>query len=110
MLIVNVNMISCLLINKIGVLKMARTKKVVINLNKIKNQKSFLETYLRGTGKTISQAQAKANYGIQQLPARMSEMRSAGLVVKTATNTSGNTAYRVVARDILGSRAKVFAS
>jgi len=88
---------------------MARTKKVVTNLNKVKNQKAFLETYLRGTGRTLSTAQAIANYGIQQLPARMSELRSAGLVVKTTTNTSGNTAYKVVARDVSGSRSKIFA-
>jgi len=88
---------------------MARTKKVTSNLNKIKNQKSFLETYLRGTGRTISSAQAVANYGIMQLPARMSELRSAGMVVKTSTNTSGNTAYKVVARDVTGSRSKIFA-
>ena len=89
---------------------MARTKKVATsNLNKIKNQKAFLETYLRGTGRTISSAQAVANYGIMQLPARMSELRSAGMVVKTVTNTSGNTAYKVVARDVTGSRSKIFA-
>ena len=88
---------------------MARTKKVTSNLNKIKNQKSFLETYLRGTGRTISSAQAVANYGIMQLAARMSELRSAGMVVKTTTNTSGNTAYKVVARDVTGSRSKIFA-
>jgi len=89
--------------------KMARTKKAVTNLNKIKNQKAFLETYLRGTGRTISSAQAVANYGIMQLAARMSELRSAGMVVKTTTNTSGNTAYKVVARDVTGSRSKIFA-
>mgnify|MGYP000515758431 CR=1 FL=1 len=88
---------------------MARTKKAVINLNKVTNQKAFLESYLRGTGRTISAAQAKANYGIQQLPARMSELRSAGMVVKTTTNTAGNTAYKVVARDVNGSRSKIFA-
>jgi len=89
--------------------KMARTKKPVANLNKIKNQKAFLETYLRGTGRTLSKEQAVANYGIQQLPARIFELKSAGMVVKTVKNTSGNTAYKVVARDVNGSRAKVFA-
>ena len=88
---------------------MARTKKPVANLNKIKNQKAFLETYLRGTGRTLSKEQAVANYGIQQLPARIYEMKSAGMVVKTVKNTSGNTAYKVVARDVNGSRSKVFA-
>ena len=89
--------------------KMARTKKPVANLNKIKNQKAFLETYLRGKGRTLSKEQAVANYGIQQLPARMYELKSAGMVVKTVKNTSGNTAYKVVSRDVNGSRAKVFA-
>ena len=88
---------------------MARTKKPVANLNKIKNQKAFLETYLRGTGRTLSKEQAVANYGIQQLPARIFELKSAGMVVKTVKNTSGNTAYKVVARDVNGSRSKVFA-
>jgi hypothetical protein len=88
---------------------MAKSKSTT-NLHKVSNQKAFLETYLRGTGRTLSNAQAVANYGIQQLPARMSEMKAAGLVVKTTTNTAGNTAYKVVARDINGSRAKVFAS
>ena len=88
---------------------MARTKKPVANLNKIKNQKAFLETYLRGTGRTLSKEQAVANYGIQQLPARIYELKSAGMVVKTVKNTSGNTAYKVVARDVNGSRSKVFA-
>ena len=88
---------------------MARTKRTS-NLNKVKNQKAFLETYLRGTGRTLSAAQASANYGIAQLPARIYEMKQAGLVVKTVTNTSGNTAYKIVARDVTGSRARVFAN
>lgn len=79
------------------------------NLVKVKNQKSFLESYLRGTGRVLSAAQAKANYGIQQLPARISELRSAGMKVKTAINTAGNTVYRISARDTEGSRAKKFA-
>jgi hypothetical protein len=31
------------------------------------------------------------------------------LNVKTITNTSGNTAYKISARDVNGSRAKMFA-
>lgn len=77
------------------------------NLTKVKNQKQFLVDYLRGTGKTISEAQANANYGIKNLRARMSELRSAGLKVNTDTNTSGKTVYSVSARDVTGSRAKV---
>lgn len=92
-----------------GELQMAKTAKRTTNLNKVKNQKAFLESYLRGTGRTMSAAQAKANYGIAQLPARMFELKKAGMVVKTVTNTSGNTAYKVVARDVTGSRATIFA-
>ena len=87
---------------------MAKTAKRTTNLNKVKNQKSFLETYLRGTGRTLSPAQAKANYGIAQLPARLYEMKQAGLVVKTVKNTTGKTAYKMIARDVTGSRARVF--
>ncbi|MEL0016675.1 MAG: helix-turn-helix domain-containing protein [Rhodospirillales bacterium] len=72
------------------------------------NQKAFLETYLRGTGRTLTSADAKARFGIQQLPARMSELRAAGLNVKTDVATTGKTRYAVTARDVNGSRAKVF--
>ena len=73
------------------------------------NQKAFLETYLRGTGKSLTAADAKARFGIQQLPARMSELRDAGLQVKTAKATTGKTKYSISARDVSGSRAKIFA-
>jgi len=79
------------------------------NLVKVKNQKAFLESYLRGTGKTLSAAQARANYGIQQLPARIFELKDAGMKVKTSINTAGNTVYKISARDITGSRSKIFA-
>lgn len=79
------------------------------NLAKVRNQKAFLEKYLRGTGRTLSVAQAKANYGITKLSARISEMRDAGLVVYTEVNSKGNTTYRIVARDVKGSRASKFA-
>ena len=72
------------------------------------NQKAFLETYLRGTGRTITAADAKARFGIQQLSARMSELRASGLNVKTEVATTGKTRYAVTARDVNGSRAKVF--
>jgi hypothetical protein len=73
------------------------------------NQKTFLENYLRGTGKTLTAADAKARFGIQQLPARMSEFRAAGLKVNTDVATTGKIRYSVSARDVNGSRAKVFA-
>ena len=84
------------------------SKRKSTNLVKVKNQVSFLERYLRGTNKTLSIAQAQANYGIAKLTARISELRAAGLNVKTITNTSGNTAYKISARDLNGSRAKMF--
>jgi hypothetical protein len=71
-------------------------------------QNEFLESYLRGTGRTMSAAQAEATYGIKNLRARMSEFRSEGLKVKTEKNTEGRTAYRVSARDITGSRGYIF--
>ena len=71
-------------------------------------QNEFLESYLRGTGRTISQAQAEATYGIKNLRARMSELRQVGLKVKRELNTEGRTAYRVSARDVNGSRGYVF--
>ena len=89
--------------------KQVMTKRKSTNLHKVKNQASFLETYLRGTNRTLSVAQAQANYGIAKLTARISELRAAGLNVKTITNTSGNTAYKISARDVNGSRAKMFA-
>jgi len=88
---------------------MARAKKRVVNLHKVKNQKAFIESYLRGTGRTLSKAQAVSNYGIKQLPARIFELKAAGMVVKTVKNTAGNTAYKIVARDVNGSRSKIFA-
>lgn len=71
-------------------------------------QTTFLEQHLRGTGRGLSVAQARATFGIQNLTARLSEMRSAGLRVRTATNKSGGTVYSISARDITGSRATRF--
>ena len=83
-------------------------KKATPNLAKVTNQKAFLESYLRGTGRTLSVAQARANYGIEKLSARISEMRDAGLVIYTDENTAGKATYRIVARDVKGSRAAKF--
>ena len=74
------------------------------------NQTAFLETYLRGTGKTITAADANARFGIKNLSARMSELKAAGLNVKTDVATTGKTRYAMTARDVTGSRAKVFVS
>jgi hypothetical protein len=40
----------------------------------------------------------------------MSEFRKCGLNVKTDVNSTGKTVYAVTARDVKGSRARVFAA
>ena len=73
------------------------------------NQKTFLENYLRGTGRTMTEADAAARFGIMNLRARMSEFRSMGLNVRVDKATTGKARYAVSARDVAGSRAKIFA-
>lgn len=71
-------------------------------------QNEFLESYLRGTGRKLSAAQARATYGIKNLRARMSELRKAGLKVSRAANSAGKSAYSVSRRDVEGSQAAKF--
>jgi len=71
-------------------------------------QVEFLESYLRGTGRSLTARQANALYGIKNLRARMSELRSAGLKVTRVPTTVGVSAYQVSARDVTGSRANKF--
>ena len=95
----------------IGKLKLNFEKVIIMSFTTIKsNQTAFLETYLRGTGKTLTSADANARFGIKNLSARMSELRAAGLNVKTDVATTGKTRYAMTARDVTGSRAKVFVS
>ena len=61
-------------------------------------QNQFLESHLRGTGRALSAAQARETFGIQNLRARMSDLRQCGYKVRTATNTEGNTTYFVSRR------------
>jgi len=72
-------------------------------------QVAFLETHLRGTGRALSAAQARETYGIQNLRARVSELRSAGLNVRKSINSKGRTAYAVSRRDVFGDQFKLFA-
>ena len=72
-------------------------------------QVTFLEGHLRGTGRQMSEAQARATYGIMNLRARMSDLRAAGLKIRVHKNTEGKAAYAISARDVNGSRAQVFA-
>lgn len=71
-------------------------------------QVTFLEGHLRGTGRQMSEAQAKATYGIMNLRARMSDLRAAGLKVRRDKNSEGRAAYAISSRDVNGSRAAVF--
>ena len=61
-------------------------------------QLTQIETYLRGTGRELSEAQAQSRFGIQNLSARMSEMRQGGFRVRTRVNSTGKTAYSVSRR------------
>ena len=73
-------------------------------------QNKFLETYLRGTDQTLTSAQASALFGIENLSARVSELRDMGLNVQTIpTKTTGRAAYRMSRRTTYGSQAKVLA-
>ena len=72
-------------------------------------QNQFLESHLRGTGRALSAAQARETFGIQNLRARMSELRKQGLVVRKSVNTRGKTAYAVSRRDWYGDQFKIFA-
>ena len=69
----------------------------------------FLENHLRGTGRVISSAQARATYGIKNLRARMTEFRQAGLRVRKSLNTEGRTQYSVSRRDVAGGQERRFA-
>jgi hypothetical protein len=71
-------------------------------------QNEFLEQHLRGTGRAMSAAQARATYGIQNIRARMTELRQAGLKVNRAKNSEGRAAYTISARDVNGSRAAIY--
>lgn len=71
-------------------------------------QVKFLETYLRGTNRSLSEAQAEATFGIQNLTARISELRQSGLVVRKTKNTRGRTSYAVSRRDAFGQQYKLY--
>jgi hypothetical protein len=72
-----------------------------------KTQNELLVSYLRGTGRGISAPQARALFGVKNLRARMSDLRQAGLTVRKAINTEGNTTYFVSRRAIDGSQAYI---
>lgn len=71
-------------------------------------QVAFLEKHLRGTNRAMSAAQARATFGIENLRARMTELRQAGLRVRTGVNTQGRTVYAVSRRDVFGDQFRLF--
>lgn len=71
-------------------------------------QNKFLEGYLRGTTRTLTAVQAEALFGIQNLSARISELRDLGLNVQTVpTKTTSRSAYRISRRDVFGCQFKL---
>jgi hypothetical protein len=71
-------------------------------------QVEFLEQHLRGTGRGLTARQAASLYGIKNIRARMTEFRQAGLRVERTSTTTGHSAYKVLGRDVTGSRAGRF--
>lgn len=71
-------------------------------------QVAFLEKHLRGTNRAMSAAQARATFGIGNLRARMTNLRQAGLRVRTGVNTQGKTTYAVSRRDVFGDQFRLF--
>jgi hypothetical protein len=64
-------------------------------------QNDFLVSYLRGNGRTLTESQASATFGIQNLRARMSELRQEGYRVRRQrTATTGKSAYAISRRMI----------
>lgn len=59
-----------------------------------------IETYLRGTGRELSAAQAQSRFGIQNLSARITEMRQGGFRVRTRVNSTGKTSYAISRRKV----------
>ena len=74
----------------------------------VSTQKAFIESQLRGTGKTMSAAQARGTYGIKNLRAVVSTMRQAGINVRKQLNSQGRTAYSISRRDVFGFQSKIY--
>lgn len=71
-------------------------------------QNQFLETYLRGTTRELSSAQARETFGVKNLRARVTELRQAGLNIRKNVNTKGRTTYAVSRRDVFGNQFMIF--
>lgn len=63
-----------------------------------KTQKELLVKYLRGTSRSLTEAQASSIFGIKNLRARISELRQDGYRVRTGKTKSGKTNYFISRR------------
>lgn len=71
-------------------------------------QNAFLVDYLRGTNRSLTVRQARSLFGIQNLRARISELRNLDLVVRTSKTSNGRSnKYQISSRDLWGSRRSV---
>lgn len=71
-------------------------------------QMAFLEKHLRGTGRTLTSAQAASLYGVRNLSARVSELRDLGLNIQTIpTKTTTRSQYKMSRRDVFGNQFKL---
>ena len=77
-------------------------------VNGATTQLQFLHDYLRGTDTTLTAKEAAEKFDIKKLSARLHELVQAGLKVRATRTGCGNElAYKVSARDLTGSRAKL---
>jgi len=77
-------------------------------VNGAKTQLEFLQSHLRGTNVTLTSKEASKMYDIKKLGARLHQLKKAGLKVRSfATGCGRELAYKVSARDLTGSRAKL---
>jgi len=59
----------------------------------MKTQNEKLVSYFK-TGRKLNQAQARGLFGVKNLPARVAELRDAGMAIYTNTSKKG-TSYRL---------------
>lgn len=70
-------------------------------------QKTFLEAHLRGTNRSLTSVEADLTFGIKNLRARISEMKSAGLRIRKES-VNGRTSYSISRRDEYGAQFKLY--
>ena len=71
-------------------------------------QKQRLETLLRGTNRCITVSEAREQYGIKNLRARICEMSADGLKIRRK-QVGRAFAYGISARDSKGKRTRLYA-